>query len=69
MAGLVGSAPGRYYAGVVVVVAAPQVSVQISDQPDANGDAVTLWATGTAAVNDKVTVLIQPTGRAVIVKG
>lgn len=65
----VGAAPGRYYAGVVADSSAGIVLVDISDQLDPDGDAASVFATGTAAVNDKVTVLIQPTGRAVIVRG
>lgn len=64
----VGARPDRHYAGVVIDSSAGVVLVQISDNLDFNGDAVSVFATGTAAVNDKVTVLVQPTGRAVLVR-
>ena len=64
----VGVGPGRYYAGVIVAVAAPLVTVRVADETDLDGNAVEFDATGTGGVNDKVSVLVQPTGRAILIR-
>lgn len=64
---LVGTVPPRYFAGVVTATAAGICTVQVSDSLDIDGQAAELTATGTAAINDKVTVMVASDGRAIIV--
>ena len=66
---VVGENPLRMFAGQIVAVSAPVVTVRISDPADPEDDAVEITATGTGAVNDKVQVLVWPNGRAVLMKG
>jgi hypothetical protein len=64
----VGAEPARYYPGRVVAVAAPYVTVRITDDPDLDGAPVEVEVTGTAALDTLVTVLIQPSGRATLMR-
>lgn len=64
----VGSDPPVVYAGVITAVHAPTVEVLLTDDDELWYGAASIVATGTGAVNDKVSVLIQSTGRAIVVK-
>ena len=64
----VGGAPPRYYAGVITAVTPPLVTVRVSDDLDDDDQPADILATGTGTVNDKVTVLVQPTGRAILIR-
>jgi hypothetical protein len=68
LASTVGAGPGRYYAGVIVAVAAPLVTVRVADETDLDGNVVEFDATGTGTVGDRVNVLVQPTGRAILIR-
>lgn len=65
---MVGTAPVRYYAGVITATAAGVATVRVSDQLDIDGASpAEILATGAGSVNDKVTVTVASDGRAVIV--
>lgn len=64
---MVGATPPRYLAGVVTSVTSGIATVRVSDSEDIDGQPVDVLATGTASVNDKVTVMINGDGRTVIV--
>lgn len=64
---MVGSGPARYFSGVITAIAAGVATVRVTDQPDTDGQPADVLATGTGTVNDKVTVMVTPDGRAVII--
>lgn len=64
----VGDSPLITLAGVISAVTAPTVTVRVADGLDDNDQPCDVVATGTGAVNDKVTVLLRPNGRATLVK-
>ena len=64
----VGHGAPLYMPGVIVAVNAPYVTVRCTDDLDLDGVPTEIVARGTGAVNDKVMVLIQPTGRAVLIR-
>lgn len=64
---MVGATPPRYLAGVVTSIASGIATVRVSDSEDIDGQPVEIIATGTAAINDKITVMINGDGRAVII--
>lgn len=68
MTAWVGGFPPVMYAGVITAVAAPYVTVQLTDDPEIFFVTDPIVATGTGTVGDKVQVMIQPTGRAITVK-
>jgi hypothetical protein len=64
----VGDTPPRAYPGVITSVAAPLVFVQLTDDPDLDTATDPIPATGTGTAGDKVTVLVQPSGRAILMR-
>lgn len=68
MAVTVGHLEPIYMPGVVIAVTAPYVTVRCTDDLDLDGVTSEIVARGAAAVNDKVMVLIQPTGRAILIR-
>jgi hypothetical protein len=64
----VGGAPPRYYAGAITSVNPPYVIVRVADDPDTDDEPASIIATGTGTIGDKVTVLVQSTGRAILIR-
>lgn len=57
-----------YLPGVIIAVSAPYVTVRCTDDLDLDNTVSEIVARGTGAVNDKVMVLMQPTGRATLIR-
>lgn len=68
MVSYVGGDPPRLYPAVITAVHFPTVDVQLTDDADTDAAPSTITATGTGTVGDKVTVIIQPSGRAILIR-
>lgn len=68
MAGVVGARAPRVYCGAVSAVDGAYVTVRVSDDLDVDGQPVDVIALGAVPVGALVSVQVDATGRAIVVK-